>query len=378
MEMSRVNPAQQNAMLRAALLATAPRMRKNVGTFTAATGTTSRIKLFNVGILTMLQILVQCTVTIGVAPATASPKGPWNLINRIRLTDYDGTDRVNCSGFQLFQVNSARYREPFGFNNSGASAIFTNPQQPLAIGNQTVQFLINIPIAYDPEADLRGAILAQTAVGEMYLNIDWNPTLVTNLNDDSLYNGAATTTVVANGALPITVQLWQHYLLPQAIGANNQIPLPQLDLMTVYELAGSVISTDNITANAERLFNYPNVRTVIGAYASYTRLPAGVNPTLANVGDTNQHRLIANGNNVLRDESEVSKYYNQRLYTHGDMVRGVFYLMHRDKPIETALFGNVQMGITPVNVGAGSYFETLFENFYVKGTTLPGLQQAGG
>lgn len=349
-------------------------MRKNVGVFTAAPGATSRIKLFNVGILTMLQILVTVSVTIGTANAKASPKGPWNIINRVRLTDYDGTDRVNCSGFQLFQVNSARYREPFGFNNSGASAIITNPQQPLAIGNQSVQFMINIPIAYDPEADLRGAILAQTAVGEMYLNIDWNANLVTNGNDDSLFDGNAGTTVVVNTAPGITVQLWQHYLLPQAVGRNNQIPLPMVDLMTVYELAGAVISTDNIVANAERLFNYPNVRTVIGAYASYTK--AGT--TLAVPGDTLQHRLIANGNNVLRDESETSKYYNQRLYTHGDMVNGVFYLLHRDKPIETALFGNVQMGITPVNVGAGSYFETLFESFYVKGTTLPGLQQASG
>lgn len=366
------NPVVVNAQLRAALLATAPRMRKNVGVFTASPGQTSRIKLFNVGILTMLQLYVQIPVTIGVATATASPKAPWNMISRLRLTDYDGTDRINCSGFQLFQVNSTRYREPFGFNNSGAAAIITNPSQLLAVGNQTVSFLINVPLAYDPESDLRGAILAQTAVGEMYLNIDWNATLVSNGNDDALYNGAGTTTVVMNGS--ISVQVWQHYLLPQAVGQNGQIPLPPLDLMTVYELAGAVISTDNIAANTERLFNYPNVRTVIGAYVSYTKLGT----TLAALGDTVQHRLIANGNNVLRDESEVSKYFNQRIYTHGDLVKGVFYLLHRDKPIETSLFGNVQMGITPVNVGAGSYFESMFESFYTKGTTLPGLQQAGG
>ena len=368
----KVNPAVANAQIRAALLATAPRMRKNVGTFMSLPGQTSRIKVFNVGVITMLQILVQVPVTIAVANATASKKGPWNIINRLRLTDYDGTDRVNVSGFQLFQVNSARYREPFGFNNSGASAIITNPQQPVAVGNQTVQFLINIPVAYDPESDLRGAILAQTAVGELYLNIDWNPNLLTNGSDDSLFNGAPTTTVVMNGN--ISVQVWQHYLLPQAVGQNGQIPLPPLDLMTVYELAGAVISTDNIAANQERLFNYPNVRTVIGAYVSYTKLGT----TLAVLGDTLQHRLIANGNNTLRDESEVSKYFNQRLYTHGDLVTGVFYLMHRDKPIETAQFGNVQMGVTPVNAGANSYFESMFESFFVKGTTLPGLQQAGG
>ena len=368
------NPAAVNAQLRAALLATAPRMRKNVGTFTNALGTTSRIKLFNVGVVTMLQIAVTATVTIGVANAIASPKGPWNLINKLRITDYDGTDRVNLSGFQLFQVNSVRYREPFGWNNSGMSALITNPQQPLAVGNQTVRFLINIPIAYDPENDLRGAILAQTAVGEMYLNIDWNSAFV-GATDDFPYNNATvpTNTVVSNGTSPISVQVWQHYLLPQAIGKNGQIPLPPLDLMTVYELAGAVISSDNIAANAERLFNYPNVRTVIGAYFSYMN-----GTTLAAVGDTSQHRIIANGNNILRDETELSKYFNQRLYTHGDIARGVFYNLHRDKPIETALFGNVQNGITPASVGANSYFESMYESFYTKGTTLPGMQQAGG
>lgn len=366
------NPAQINAQLRAALLATAPRMRKNVGVFTAEAGQTSRIKLFNVGLLTMLQIFVSAAVTIAVAPATASPKGPWNLISKIRLTDYDGTDRVNCSGFQLFQLNSARYREPFGFNNSGMSAVFTNPEQPLGTGNQTIRFFINVPIAYDPEQDLRGCILAQTAVGEMYLNIDWNANYVTNANDDSVYNGGAATTVVKNGNNNITVQVWQHYLLPQAIGTKGQIPLPPLDLMTVYEIAGNVIATDNIVANQERLFNYPNVRTVIGAYTSYMK--AGV--TLAVLGDTLQHRLIANGNNVLRDDSERSMLFNQRLYTHGDITNGVFYRMHRDKPIETALFGNVQFGVTPVNAGANSYFETMFESFYTKGMTLPGLNQS--
>lgn len=369
------NPALVNAQLRAALLATAPRMRKNVGTFTAAPGGTSRLKLFNVGLLTMLQILVTVSLTLGGAvQATASPKAPWNLISRVRLTDYDGTDRVNCSGFQLFQLNCARYREPFGFNNSGANSIFANPSQPIAQGAQTVQFTINIPIAYDPESDLRGAILAQTAVGEMYLNIDWMPTasLQVNANDDSLYNGGNGTTCVVNVAPGVTVQLWQHYLLPQAI--NGKLPIPPLDIMTVYEIAGSVISTDNIVANQEKLFNYPNVRTVLGAYTSYTK--AGT--TLAGVGDTSQHRIIANGNNVLRDESETSKYFNQRLYTHGDVVKGWFYNLHRDKPIETALFGNVQFGVTPVNAGANSYFESMYESFFTKGTTLPGMTQASG
>jgi hypothetical protein len=53
--------------------------------------------------------------------------------------------------------------------------------------------------------------------------------------------------------------------------------------------------------------------------------------------------------------------------------------LHRDKPIETALFGNVQYGITPSAANGGNqYFEVGFESFYTKGSTLPGLSQSSG
>ena len=142
------------------------------------------MKLFNVGVLTKLQLYVTAAITIGTATATASTKAPWNLIQRCRLTDYDGTDRINFSGFQLFILNCVRNRALFTFHNTpGTAAVFNNPVVPTAVGNGTVSFFMTIPLAYDVDnpviqlQDLRGAILAQTAVGEMYLSIDW----VTNL-----------------------------------------------------------------------------------------------------------------------------------------------------------------------------------------------------
>src|SRR5262245_8490471 len=110
---------QMNQALRALLLQSAPRMRKDLGVYTGALGQTTRVQIFNVGLLTALQIAVTCPITIGVATATTSPRAPYNLINRIRLTDYDGTDRVNWSGFQLFILNCVRARIPYGINNEG-------------------------------------------------------------------------------------------------------------------------------------------------------------------------------------------------------------------------------------------------------------------
>lgn len=371
--------AQNNAGMRAALLGSAPRMRKNVLTAQAQIGQTTRIKLFNVGVLTKLQLYVTAAITIGTAIAVPSNKAPWNLISRLRLTDYDGTDRINISGFQLFVLNCVRQRAIFGYHNTPAvTAAFTNPSVPTAIGNGTISFFIDVPLAFDVEnsvvqlQDLRGAILAQTAVGEMYLSIDWINTYYTNNDVDAVYAGAGTTTVVANGANNINVTLWQEYLLPQAIGGDGLIPLPGIDLMTVYELNGNVRSSDNLAVNTEKLISYPNVRSVIGAYFNY------VQAATQTQGKLNTIRLIANGNNILRDNTEVSQVFNQREYMsqNADIGPGVYWLTHRDKPVETALFGNVQAGLTPNTVGANPYVELCFESFYTKGQALPGLSQA--
>ena len=376
-QQTKVDIIAQNAALRAMLLQSAPRMRKRLGSFTGGTpGSTTRVKLFNVGVTTKLVIDVTMTIDIGVAVATPSPKSPFNLINRVRLTDYDGTDRVNCSGYQLWVLNSCRNQTPTGFNNASQTAIssLVGSLVPTAVGAaQAFRFQIEVPLAYNPSNDLRGALLSQTAVGEAYLNIDWNSLLVANGNADAVYNGAGTTTVILNGATTITATVFQEYLLPQAVGGG--VPLPPLDLMTVYEIAGAIRSSDNIGVGQEKLFNYPNVRSVIGSYFNY------LNNGVMNAAPTDitQFRLIANGNNVLREYGAVDKLFDQRRWVieDGDLRVATYFEMHRDKPIETALFGNVQYGITPAVVNAGNTnFEVCFESFYTKGSTLPGMQQS--
>lgn len=367
-----------NGQLRAILLASAPRMRKNLGSFTVnALGGTTRVKIFNVGILTSLQIAVTCPVTIAGAPAVPSPKAPYNIIGNVTVIDYDGTNRVNMSGLQLFVLNCVRQGMAYGYNNDGPivtatgssilGGIITNPNIPTAVGNGTIQFLLDIPLAYDPESDLRGSILAQTAVGEMYLNITWNNTLYGLNNVEAVYGGVGSGVVLQAGVTGPTVQVWQEYLLPQSVGGG--LPIPAIDLQTVYELNGMLKTSDNLAVGQEKLINYPNVRSVIGGYFNYV----DGNAMLAN--DLTQFRLIANGNNVLRDDTLYSQQVRQRNLLDADIGPGIYWFLHRNKPIETALFGNVQAGITPSVVAAGSYVEVMFESFYTKGSALPGMNQ---
>lgn len=366
---------QQNFQLRQALLQTAPRMRKNLGLFGGAAGGgvlggTTRVKLFNVGITTKIVLDVIATFDIAVAIAVASPKAPFNLINRIKLTDFDGTDRCNLSGYQLWVLQAARNKCPYGYNNGSRPSVLTSPIVPTAIGAGAVmRFQLEIPLAYDPESDLRGALLTQTAVGEAWVSIDWNTALYSNANADAVYNGAGTTTVT-NGSF--TVNVFQEYLLPQNIG--GVVPLPTVDLMTVYELAGAIKTSDNLAAGQEKLINYPNVRSVIGCYFNY------VNNGIMNsaVTDVTKFRLIANGNNVLREYHPIDKLFDQRrwMLEDADLNVGTYFEMHRNKPIETALFGAIQYGFTPATMNGGNtYVEFAFESFYTKGSTLPGMNQ---
>lgn len=370
--------AAQNSQLRAALLQSAPRMQKEVLTVTSPIGGSSRLKLFNVGVLTKLVLRVTVDITIGVAIAVPSTKAPYNIIQRVRLTDYDGTDRCNLSGFQLWVLNCIRWSNYYGANNQMAiTAVLANPSVPTAIGAGQVAFFIEIPVAFDVDndvvqlQDLRGAIMMQTAVGEMYLNIDWITSLYANGDVDSLYSGAPTSTVVGANGAPITCTMWQQYLLPQAIGGQGMVPLPPIDLMTVYELNGNVRSSDNLAVGTEKLINYPNVRSVIGIYFNYVSAGA-LSSNVARV------RQIANGNNILIDNSGLSQLFYQRLQLETDTLPGVYFRLHREHPIETALFGNVQIGFTPSVVGANPYVEVGYESFYTKGSALPGIGQASG
>lgn len=367
----------QNHALRSALIASGVRSRKKLATLTGSPGDTVRQKIFNVGILTKLLLDVSLGVTIGTANAVQSLKGPYNFLQRVRLSDYDGTDRVNLSGWQLFVLNCKRYRTYYGGNNNaGATAVLTNPDYPIATGAKTIKFLIEVPIAFDPDnpivelIDLRGAIMAQTAVGEMYLTIDTLATLVSTTGDiDALYSGAGTTTVVNNGGF--TIAIYQDYILPQTPPGMSQPPLPFLDLVTVYENVGNVKTSDNLAAATPKIMNYPNARSVIGAFYNY------VTAGSAAIGNVTQLQLVANGNNVLLDNSERTQMFNQRMMLGSDIAAGVFFNDHREHPIETALFGNIQEYFTPAVVSGGNqYVEYGYESFFLKGQALPGFAQA--
>lgn len=379
----RVNHGQRNAVARHRLVNTAPHFRKKLGTFTSggSLGGNTRIKLFNVGLLTGIDLRITIAYTNATADLTRSAKGPHAAISRIKLVDFDGSDRINCSGYHLFLRNSMRYRSPYLLNNGACGPQFADPSVPVAQAANTATFSVHVPVCANfDKGDLRGMMLMQTAVGEVYLSIDWAGALHTNGNDDFVFNGAATSAITA---VSFSVDAWQEYYLPQAEGGRVQ--LPTKDLLTVYELAGMVRSTTDFAANTEKLVNLPNVREVLGGIHSYRR--NSVFPTTA-ANDMILHRIIANGNNVIREDSDITRYQEQRQMLNGDLAPypaatmaasnlGTYLFDWKRQPYRTWLYGNIQQGFTPASAPTGTTdLETTWESIYQKGTVLPGLGQS--
>lgn len=381
---AQMSAEQANMINRNILRRSAPKYNKRLGTFSGSLGQTTRIKLFNVGLITRLVGIITMNLTIGTAVASIGPKGPHAAISRVKLTDFDGSDRINANGTQLFQRNSLRGKKAglFGMANTvsvtsigggvaGLTAALTNPNFPTAVGTADATFVVEIPVAYDVDGgDLRGMILAQTTVGELYCSIDWASALYGNANDDYVYNGAATTTVAANS---ISVEMYQEYYLPQQV--NGVLPIPQIDIVTVYELNGNTRSSDNLATGQNKMLSLPNNRQVVGVYASY--LNNGVLGGSAG-NDIQYFSIVANGNNIIREYGTIAMYYEQRRKVGACMSKGMYFFDLEDSPVATYLYGNVQAIFQPGGtVTAGASIEIMYESFYVKGAALSGISQSG-
>lgn len=352
---------QQNYNDRMALLSYGTKMIKNLGVQTLSSGSILsgmiQQRLFNVGLITQLRIRVTASVNITVA-ATASPLGPYALLQKIILSDYNTTERVQTTGPFLYFFNSMKHGRPW--MPTGQGLVDTDQTQlPTAVANnQTIQFELLVPVAVDPANDLTGSIYAQTTVGEQYLKVLINNAMVGDVNCP--YTAG---TVTLNS---VTIQTWQDYIQP-----NQYAPsVPRIDANTVYELAAVYTTTQNINANQKLLLNYPNVRQIMAHYFMYVNdgalTPNGTDLTTLN--------LVVNGNTYQSEKDPLLVRADMRNHLGGDIAAGLYYYGHRRNPISTFIFSQVQNEITfGSTVNANSYIAFGFESTYGQSTPLPGI-----
>lgn len=348
-----------NVQDRLELLRSGVRMRSLLGTYGPySAGQIANIKLRNVGVITHLDVRVTATTTVSSA-LTASVLAPYNAVSKFSLTDYNTTERVSVPGWMLYFMNSMKNGRPYMPTGQGS----VDTQQALAptANAQTLYANYEIPLAVDPHTDLSGAILAQTVVGEMFLNVTIN---ANGVGSDVMQN-PYTAGTGSLGSFYITV--WQNYIQP----ANNRLPL--IDLNTIYELAGMYQSTDNIVTNGTKYLDYPNVRSVLGHYFAFV----DNNGLAVNGTDIAALNLIANGNTRMWERDPLLTRKAMRNKLGGDLPASLYHNDHRRNPVQTWIYSQVQNALTfgTVTGSPTPYIWYGYESLYLQQTPLPGIAQ---
>lgn len=360
---------QDNDNARAFLLATAIPMMKQLPPVSVALGSTAQIPLQRMGIMTgvLLDVSIPINVT---AAATASQFGPWNVFSQVKYTDFAGVDRINTNGYSLWAVETFKNREAGGsaipFTGiAGIGNIDTDIlSQPVGTGAQTIRFQLYVPCAYDPTSDLRGAVLAQTVVGEHYITL---ATVAALVGTDAWTAPYTAGTAATTGNITITAT--QFYLQPQT---NAPAALPYFDLSTIYAIEGNYSDTSNIVAGQSKFLNWPNNRSIFSALHVFDNGGAGT----LNGADLSKIILLANANTNLRELSPQVLRGMMRKLVGADVASGVYYMGARRQPVTTQLFGNVQTQFNIASVaGAGPVaILSQYESMYPSGAPLPGIQ----
>jgi len=350
-------------------------MVKRLQPVTGALGSQLKIPLLRMGIMTGVLLQFTVPVTIATTPGTPSPVAPWNIANVVSYQDFAGVQRTRSHGFQLWAAQSFKAADAMssipaanyaGGAGPSLNAVTNIINQPTAVGDGNIVFSIYVPMAYNPDSDLTGAVLTQTNVGEHFINIQLANALVGSDPWVSPYTAGG---VTANGS--IQVEAFQYYIQPQAMDAAN---LPVIDLSTVYGFEGAIQNTANIATGQSVYVNYPNNRSVLSALFNYENSSA----FSANGSDVNGIILLANSNTNFREMSPRMLKETMRNQVNVDMPGGSFFISSRRQPIMTQLYANVQarFDLGTVNPGNVTQIVSQYEVQYASGAPLPGITVA--
>jgi hypothetical protein len=369
--------AAQNNLARQILIGQGLHMIKQLQPVTSsALGGSIRVPLERMGVMTGIFLDVTIPVNI-TAAATPSEFAPYNFFPQVTYTDYAGLQRVITNGYQLHALNCWRSRS-FPNNSqkmagfiTGETGINTNILYlPTAAAQNSIQFSLYIPIAYDPTSDLRGAVLSQTIYGDHYVTLQLPNQFV---GSDALANvyTAGTVALGSQNSGQISVTAYQQYIMPQVMDATGQPIVPMIDLSTIYAIEGGYNDSSNITTGQPKYINWVNNRAVMSALHIFDN---GGTPVL-NETDVNKITLLGNSNTNIREMSPRYLRNQMRSILGADLPSGVYMIGSRAQPITTQLYGNVQTKFDIATANSGAYFLSQYESTYLAGTPLPGVIQ---
>jgi hypothetical protein len=366
------NLAQQNALATKAVTSVAQAMSTQIFSQTYATPSSQASILVtprNVGLTTRFYIEINGSIKNNDANTVSlSQFGLSNILSNITYTDYGNTQRINTTGWHLTFLQSLRFRRPiagcFGlatdqmFGAAENFPVLTAPSTIASGATQAFRAVFEVPLAYDPDNDLRGAVYSNVINATSQLSLTLNNTNLgaTTGTDttNSVYTGAVSGANVV--LLNTTVTVYQDYYdqLPTLSNGVPNLPLQSLGVM--YELKTSPFSA--ITAGTNFPIPYGNGRDFLSTIAVY------YNGTARATGsDINYWSLqTANSTNIRQDDPyRVARIAREILQV--DLPAGVYYFPTRRKPINTLQFGNVQLNLNASTAGSTAYCLIGWEDF---------------
>ena len=336
-----------NANARAVWLAQGLRGARPLPGTTGQLGSTIRIKLDPVGLMTSL--IVRVTLRVDIAGAIGIPgnSAPYNVVTRLRLTDTSTQDRIVIGGDHAYAIQAISDRAS-GLGQGGL--IYSYPKMPTAIGtDQLIDVSYRLNVCGDPRFDLRGAMYMPNEPNA-YLFVDLAPQLLVANDDSAVYKQTSGSVTVNTSTQQPTVEVWQEFI-------DGPYPLPVLDLATKHYLTGTQQITNGLQANTEQLIDYPTARRIRRFLFSQQ-----VDNQQA-VGNLALIRSVVRSNYDSLRMSGVERFVEQRRTLNGNDLQQGFWFIEHAPEVASAFAREYQAGITPAVTGASQNLVYTFETF---------------
>lgn len=334
-----------NMQARALILGTAVYMRQQIfsNTVNPATAPIVQVNPRNVGLISgfLVEISGNISNTGMTTDLTRTGLGTYNILQNVIFSDLNNQQRINTSGRHLGMLNCAR--QGFGFlgayapnlpNGIGNNwSVQTGPSTIAAGANADVRVMYWVPLSYAAD-DLRGSLYANVVNATMNLQLTINNAVASAAGDpvSLVYRG---NTGGWNGNVTVTVYQYYYDQLPRS--PSGPI-LPPLDLNAFYELKETNVS--GMVANTDFPYGYSNFRDFLSTFYYYD-----MNGTPASGSDVNYFSLVsANFTQIFKLAPEVCAA-EARPILMADPPPSYYYFDFRRRPINTQMFGNMELNL---------------------------------
>lgn len=379
-----MSPGQQNAFARSLILANAVDRVQQI--FTTTVSPLQVNGLFNViprnvGLIRgfIVDVIAEVSNDDTAHAATLTDLGAANILSQISFTDLQNNVRIQTTGWHMHFINTSRAMRPFGIgytvapnapvkygSNFGevaapASLAAATAGPPVVPTTGQVVMRYYVPLAYG-QTDLRGAVYANVVNASMNLSLQLNANSFVAAGADAtlaVFSGA-TVQNGFGGITNVTVNVYQHYLDQIPVTQSGPV-LPMIDISTAYELKNTQVT--GITANQDFPVAYSNFRTFMSTFAIFDN-----GGTLNAGSDVNYFALeSANFTNIWKVSPQENALFS--MIANGvDWPKGTYYFNHKNRPINTSQFGNMQLILNAETVNAGAQLLMGYEDFSVLNT----------